>query len=135
MLNCVVPNKILKMDKTGPRKNSHSKNKNTRRPGILAVIFYAAIAAGFVLLHVVLKLEIKNLTKEKIDLDKEISAMRDKNIALTVEVQKLQSEERIQQIAESRLQMMKNMETISLIYADKAQVEQITGIINDKYQN
>jgi cell division protein FtsL len=99
--------------------------------GFLLVIFSAAV---IILLQVALKLEIEKLTKDKILLEDTINAKNNETTILLVEIQKLESKERITSIAQEKLGMIQNNEMNSVIDVDKFQVDHVTKTVNSKYE-
>ena len=109
----------------------------TKEPKIkflLGFILSVIIAAVLVLLQVILKLEIEKLTKEKIVLEETISADKNVTTMLLVEVQKLESRERIVGIAQEKLGMSGNNEANTVIEMDKFQVDHTIKAVNSKYE-
>lgn len=113
-------------------KNSERTKK--KKP-VLLVFLLSVLLFGFItLLYVGLKLEIERLTKEKALLEESLLAKKNKTTMLKVEVQKLETEERITQLAETRLEMLKFNEPNNIIEIDHNRLDQITKIINSKYE-
>lgn len=111
------------------------KTKSGRkRPVIILTLISAFFVASVVLLYVVLKLEIEKLTKEKIHLEETLEAKNNETVMLQVEVQKLETEERIMQLAESRLGMEKFSEPNIIIEIEKDQLDEVVKEINSKYE-
>lgn len=119
------------------RNNTKAKTaakSSGKRPGILPVIFFSILIGAVVQLMVGLKLEIEKLAMEKYQLEKELHAAGQDMIDLTVDIQKLQSGERIRQIAETKLAMMKSSDEFSTIQVDKNQIEHIKELTDSKYE-
>lgn len=114
------------------KKNSErpKKKKHSRLIFFLSVILFAFVT----LLYVGLKLEIERLTKEKALLEEALLAKQNKTTMLKVEVQKLETEERITQLAAAKLDMVKFSEPNNVIEVDQNKLEQIAKIINSKYE-
>ncbi|MCU7497101.1 MAG: hypothetical protein HF314_08805 [Ignavibacteria bacterium] len=105
-----------------------------KKPVIILTLISAFFVASVVLLYVVLKLEIERLTKEKIYLEETLEAKNNETVMLQVEVQKLETEERIIQLAESRLEMEKLSEPNIVIEVEKDQLDEVVKEINSKYE-
>ncbi|MGE5401053.1 MAG: hypothetical protein ACM3S2_11665 [Ignavibacteriales bacterium] len=105
-----------------------------KKPVILITLLSAFFIALVVLLYVGLKLEIEKLTKEKVLLEESVEAKKNENVMLLVEIQKLEAEERIMQLAESKLDMIKFSEPNTVIEIEKNKSEQIVKEINSRYE-
>ncbi|MGE5410978.1 MAG: hypothetical protein ACM3MI_08460 [Clostridiales bacterium] len=114
------------------KKNSE-KTKN-RKPVQLIFLISVFFVFLITLLYVGLKLEIERLTKEKALLEESLLAKKNKTTMLLVEVQRNETEERISQLAESKLGMVKFSEPNNLIEIDSTKLDQITKIINSRYE-
>jgi len=111
------------------------KAKSGRKKPVIILALVGAFFLGVVvLLNVVLKLEIEKLTKEKVHLEETLEAKNNETVMLQVEVQKLETEERIMQLAESRLEMEKFSEPNVIIEVEKDQLDEIVKEINSKYE-
>ncbi|MEI7811641.1 MAG: hypothetical protein WCJ01_04345 [Ignavibacteria bacterium] len=111
-----------------------AKAKTRKSPAIFVAFFFAFIVGSIVLLYVGLKLEIERLTKEKVLLKEFLEVQMNKTTMLLVEIQKLETEERIVQFAETNLEMIKFIEPNNIIEIDRSKFDQITKIINSKYE-
>jgi cell division protein FtsL len=74
------------------------------------------------------------MNKEKIGLEESLSAELNKKVALNVEAQKLESYQRIVDIAEGKLGMVKNNDEIHVLEISKDKVEGILNAVNSKYE-
>lgn len=109
-------------------------SKNKKSPTIFVSIFIAVVIAAIIIMYVGLKLEIERLTKQKILLEESLNAKKSRTTMLLVEIQKLEAAERIIPLAESRLNMIKFTEPNIIIEIDPEEVNQITRLINNKYE-
>lgn len=106
--------------------------KKRKNPVILITISGAAVITALILLHIGLNLEIERLKRENLQLEEVLSAQKNKNVELKVEIQKLQAEELIVPAAESRLGLSRFQEPYNIIEVDQNKINQITGIIDSK---
>lgn len=111
-----------------------TEGKKKKKPVLLFFLLSVLMLAFVTLLYVGLKLEIERLTKEKAILEESLLAKKNKTTMLLVEVQKLETEERITQLAEAKLGMIKFNEPNNVIEIDHNKLEQITKVISSKYE-
>ncbi len=98
------------------------------------VLFGILFAAAFIISYVSLRIEIEKLKKENLLLEESLSSKKNQRTMLQVEVQKLEAEERIVTAAFSKLGMVKSGNDEIKMQIDKVQVEQISRIVNGKYE-
>jgi len=101
---------------------------------ILLVIFYLILIGGVILFYTSLKLEIEKKAKEKTKLEEILSARKNENTVLLVEVQRLMAEDRIVPLAESRLGLEKYVNPGASIVINPEQTNQVVEFINSKYE-
>lgn len=110
------------------------KKQQSKAKYFLGFILFVFAAAILVLLQVALKLEIEKLTKDKIELEESINIEKNQTTMLQVEVQKLESRERITTIAAEKLGMVPNNDMNTVIEIDRFQVDHIIKTVNSKYE-
>jgi cell division protein FtsL len=94
----------------------------------------AVMAAVVAVLYVGMGIEIRKMTRENVNLEAIYNAKLDKKNSLMVEVQKLEGEERISELAQTRIGLIKPEEVPVTIEVSKKEIERISGIINSKYE-
>ena len=104
-------------------------NKFTKKLFLLAGTF-----AVLLLLQVFTFAEVRSLMHEKMELEKIRIERYNKLERNTVEVQKLSTEERIFKIATDSLNLRKAGRPYPIIEINKYEVEQITKIVESKYE-
>lgn len=97
-----------------------------------SVLFFTSFII-LILFYVGLKLKCEELTKEKILAEKQLEMKNNWQVNLTVKNQFLSSEERITEIAEKELGMIKGGPPVLKVRIDKEQVEQIENQLKEKY--
>ncbi len=97
-----------------------------------SVLFFTSFII-LILFYVGLKLKCEELTKEKILAEKQLELKNNWQVNLTVKNQFLSSEERITEIAEKELGMIKGGPPVLKVRIDKEQVEQIEIQLKEKY--
>ncbi len=97
-----------------------------------SVLFFTSFII-LILFYVGLKLKCEELTKEKILAEKQLEMKNNWQVNLTVKNQFLSSEERITEIAEKELGMIKGGPPVLRVKIDKEQVEQIENQLKEKY--
>ncbi len=86
-----------------------------------------------ILFYVGIKLKCEELTKEKILSEKQLDLKNNWQVNLTVKHQSLSSEERITEIAEKELGMIRGGPPVIKVQVDKEQVENIENQLKEKY--
>ncbi len=86
-----------------------------------------------VLFYVGIKLKCEELTKEKILSEKQLDLKSNWQVNLTVKQQYLSSEERITEIAEKELGMIRGGPPVLKVKVDKEQIENIENQLKEKY--
>ncbi len=84
--------------------------------------------------YVSIKLKCEALTKEKILAEEKLSAFKNTRISLIASQQFLTSEERIVDIAQNELGMVKNTGTQMVLKVSKNKIEEINKILKEKYE-
>lgn len=87
-----------------------------------------------VLFYVGIKLKCEELTKEKVLAEKQLDLKNNWQVNLTVKHQFLSSEERITEIAEKELGMIRGGSPVLKIRVDKEQIENIENRLKEKYE-
>ncbi len=108
-----------------------SKKKNNFVRNLLVV---AAIAAVMLLAYVILLQEVKEMNKEKVERQDLLHEKNNKIREKFVEIQKLSSEERIVEIAENKLKMVRAENNNDVLHVSETQILQIERIIDRKYE-
>ncbi len=86
------------------------------------------------LFYVGIKLKYEELTKEKILSEKQLDLKKNWQVNLTVKYQFLTSEERITEIAEKELGMIRGGPSVLKIEISKQKVESIESRLKEKYE-
>ena len=86
-----------------------------------------------ILFYVGIKLKCEELTKDKILAEKQLDLKNNWQVNLTVAHQSLSSEERITEIAEKELGMIRGGPPVLKIQVDKEQIENIENQLKEKY--
>ena len=87
-----------------------------------------------ILFYVGIKLKCEELTREKILAEKQLDLKNNWQTNLTVKHQFLSSEERITEIAEKELGMIRGGSPVLKIIIDREQVEKIENQLKEKYE-
>ncbi len=96
--------------------------------------FLALIVAVAAIIYVYLVAELKLLVKEKVQKEELLQAKKSVLAEKDVQIQLLTTEERITEYAKNNLGMVRSIEKFETIKIDKLQLEQITEVINNKYE-
>lgn len=86
-----------------------------------------------ILFYVGLKLKCEELTKEKILAEKQLELKNNWQVNLTVKHQFLSSEERITEIAEKELGMIRGGAPVLKVRIDKEETDKIENQLKEKY--
>jgi cell division protein FtsL len=108
--------------------------KKGSKPVIFFILFIMAAYAALVLGYVGVKLQCDVLAKEKLEAQKMLDAIRNKNVNLLAEVQNLASEERIVKIAAEKLNMLKRTEPKIIMTVSKEKIMMIEKVLKEKYE-
>jgi len=87
-----------------------------------------------VLFYVGIKLKCEELTKEKILTEEQLDLKNNWQVNLSVKYQFLSSEERITEIAEKELGMIRGDSPVLKVKVDKEQIEKIENQLKEKYE-
>ncbi len=101
------------------------------------LVFYLSIfimSAFLILGYIGFKLECEKLIREKVETEKSLADIKNLKVNLIAENQALSSEERIVNIAQSELGMVKRTEPALVLTVSKAKIEQISSEIQKKYE-
>lgn len=94
----------------------------------------ALIVAVAAIIYVYLVAELKLLVKEKVQKEELLQAKKSVLAEKDVQIQLLTTDERITEYAKNNLGMVRSIEKFETIKIDKLQLEQITEVINNKYE-
>lgn len=101
------------------------------------IAFTLFIFIAFTLLglgYVSVKLKCEELTKEKVLAEEKLGAFKNTRISLIASQQYLTSDERIMDIAENELGMIKNTDTQMSLTVSKDKIDEINKILKEKYE-
>lgn len=103
--------------------------------GFAKIIFFTIVVAFLFFIKVFTANEIKNITREKKILSDSLNAVNGKIKSLTfTEYQHYTSRERVVQFATDSLNLERAERPYKKLYIDKNYLEQITRLINKKYE-
>mgnify|MGYP001237906302 CR=1 FL=1 len=116
-----------------------SKKKKTKRNNsnvsITSIVFYVLMpVVGGIFLFLFLQTEIKFLYKDIYQKEKAIEILQNQLETKLVEVQKLSAEDRIVELAKSRLGMVRINSTVENIFVNRLKIEQVQKIVDSKYE-
>jgi len=101
------------------------------------IIFYLSIFVLFsflILAYIGVKLECEKLVRENIETQKSLSDIKNLKINLIAEDQALSSEERIVDIAQNELGMVKRTTPPPVLTVSRSEIEKISLEIQKKYE-
>ena len=101
------------------------------------LVFYLSIflmSAFLILGYIGFKLEFEKLIREKVETEKSLADTKNLKVNLIAENQALSSEERIVNIAQNELGMVKRIEPSLALTVSKTKIEQISSEIQKKYE-
>ncbi len=108
--------------------------KKSSKPTIFIVLTLLLIVTVFALVSIGLKLRCEKLNLQK-DKDENIyKTENQKKIKLTAEYQTVTSEERIVEVAETELGLIRNIEPVVTLKYDLSKVEEINEVLKEKYE-
>ncbi len=108
--------------------------KKSAKPILLFGIFLIVISAGLILAYVSIKLECELLTKHKVQAEEKLASKKNWKLNLIAQNQFLTSEERITNIAENELGMIKNDNSQIQLFVSKQKIEEISNELKEKYE-
>ena len=108
--------------------------KKSSKPTIFIVLTLLLIVTVFALVSIGLKLRCEKLNLQK-DKDENIyKTENQKKIKLTAEYQTVTSEERIVEVAETELGLIRNIEPVVTLKYELSKVEEINEVLKEKYE-
>ncbi|NLT52447.1 MAG: hypothetical protein GXX85_16215 [Ignavibacteria bacterium] len=96
--------------------------------------FLALIVSVAAIIYVYLVAELKLLVKEKVQKEELLQAKKSVLSEKEVQIQLLTAEERITEYAKNNLGLVRSIEKFETIKIDKLQLDQISEVINNKYE-
>ena len=96
----------------------------------IVIVFTVAL---FLFIYEATYTEIKKINHEKLSKREILNERKNRIEAVVVEIQMLSSGERIVQIAQDSLGMIRPEDNLDLIQASKEQIRQIEKLVNEKY--
>ncbi len=108
--------------------------KKSVKPFIVLSISVFVAFAFLTLIYVGLKLECEKLTKEKVLTEEKLDDLKNWRTNLTAQDQALSSEERIVEIAQDELGMVRNAEQPVVMTVSKEEIDEISNAISKKYE-
>jgi cell division protein FtsL len=107
--------------------------KKGSKPFLFFSVLLFTCLIVLILFYVGLKLKCEELTKEKILAEKQLELKNNWQVNLTVKHQFLSSEERITEIAEKELGMIRGGSPVLKVRINKEQIEEIDNQLKEKY--
>ena len=116
-----------------------TKKKNAKKSkssvSITSVVIYFLLPlVGFIFLFLFLQTEIKFLYKNIYEKEKKIEILQNQLEARLVEIQKLSAEDRIVEIAKSKLGMVRINTSVENIFVSELKIDQVKKIVDSKYE-
>lgn len=98
------------------------------------VLYFLLPIVSVIFLFLFLQAEIKFLYKDIYKKEKTIEILQNQLEAKLVDVQKLSAEDRIVEIAKSKLGMVRINSVVENIFVSKLKIEQVKKIVDSKYE-
>ncbi len=108
--------------------------KKSAKPIIFFILFAFVSSTLMTLIYVGVRLECEKSTKEKVLTEEKLSDLKNWKINLIAQDQALLSEERIVNIAENDLGMIKRTDPTIVLKVDKDKIEKISKQLDKKYE-
>jgi cell division protein FtsL len=108
--------------------------KKGSKPLIFFAFFLLVTYSLLILGYVAVKQECDLLVNEKVESEKALDLIKNKQVSLIAETQNLISEERIVKIATEELNMIKRTEPKILLNVSKEKIEKINEELKEKYE-
>ena len=103
------------------------------KKNILFNLLVSFILITTIVLYIVLKIEIQNIEKEKLDLEQSIKALDDEYNIVYANVQKYQSAEIVMPVAAMQLNMVKKIPTEKVLFV-KDEFDNLLKVIDKNYE-
>ena len=112
------------------------KTRKSKKKGLIGtILFYGVVPiVGSLFIFLILNTENRYLYKEITLLEEELGAIQNRMEARIAEVQKLQSEDRIVNLAKDRLGMIRINQPLEELYVSQEKINRIKRIVNSKYE-
>lgn len=107
--------------------------KGSSLKNFIAIVAIVATVALILLSYVVVRSEIKRITRDRITKQEMLNERLNRIETMMVEIQKLTAEDRIVKIAADSLGLIRPVENLELISVSKDQIKQIEKLLNEKY--
>ncbi len=114
------------------KKKSNKNEQSINVKALLSTIVVFVVIGLF--LHVYNIKTIRNATREKARILKEIKALQNEFDDLLIEKQKLIAHDRIEKIAKEELGLVPNLKVNEKIIIDKRELDYIKRIVDEKYE-
>ena len=108
--------------------------KKSAKPLIVFNVTVFVVITCLILVYIGVKLECEKLTKEKVLAQGRLNDTKNWKINLIAQQQALSSEERIVNIAQDELGMIRRTEVPTVLTVSKEKIEKISNAINKKYE-
>lgn len=108
--------------------------KSSSKPIILFNLSVFLMVALLILAYIGFKLECEKLIRERYETSNSLSDIKNQRTNLLAEDQSLSSEERIVEIAQNELGMLKRTDPAITLNVSKSEIEKITAQIQKKYE-
>ena len=112
------------------------KTQKSKKKGLIGTILIYGVVpiVGALFIFLILNTENRYLYKEITLLEEELGAIQNRMEARIAEVQKLQSEDRIVNLAKDRLGMIRINQPLEELYVSQEKINRIKRIVNSKYE-
>lgn len=109
--------------------------RSTKKGSIGRIIIYViAPIVGSIFLYLILNTENRYLNKKLVSMEEELGVLQNKLESRITEIQKLESEDRIVNLATEKLGMMRIDQTVEQLFVSQEKINRIKRIVNSKYE-
>ena len=108
--------------------------KKSIKPLIALSVFIFVVFAFLILIYVSVKLECGKLTREKVISGEKLNDLNNWTINLTAQNQALSAEERIVNIAQNELGMVRDSVSPGLMTVSKEKIDKLSEAINKEHE-
>ncbi len=108
--------------------------KKSAKPMIVFIVFVFISSTFLTLFYVGLKLECEKITKQNVLAEEKLNEVKNWKVNLTAQDQLLSSEERIVELAQDDLGMVRRVEPPIVFKVSKERIDKISKEIEKKYE-
>jgi len=108
--------------------------KKSSKPTIFLFLTLLLIVTVFTLVSIGLKLRCEQLSLQKDKAENVYKSESQQKIKLTAEYQTVTSEERIIEVANSNLGLIRNMQPVTVLKYDQSMLENVNEVLKEKYE-